>query len=82
MNLTGFEEALDEKDPRYPGFDPRYKNLSKSQLPLTECLYVTLGVFRLMAVRNPAGHGSLIAFTAGRAWRTPPSWAIRECAAW
>jgi hypothetical protein len=27
-------------------------------------LYVTLGVFLLMAVRNPAGHRSLIAFTA------------------
>ena len=27
-------------------------------------LYVTLGVFLLVAVRNPAGHRSLIAFTA------------------
>ena len=27
-------------------------------------LYVTLGVFLLLAVRNPAAHRSLIAFTA------------------
>lgn len=27
-------------------------------------LYVTLGVFLLLAARNPAAHGSLIAFTA------------------
>ena len=27
-------------------------------------LYVTLGVFLLLAIRNPAGHRSLIAFTA------------------
>jgi drug/metabolite transporter superfamily protein YnfA len=28
-------------------------------------LYVTLGIFLLFAVRNPSGHRSLIAFTAG-----------------
>ena len=27
-------------------------------------VYVTLGVFVLLAIRNPSGHGSLIAFTA------------------
>ncbi|OLE52445.1 MAG: hypothetical protein AUI36_18110 [Cyanobacteria bacterium 13_1_40CM_2_61_4] len=27
-------------------------------------LYITLGIFLLLAVRNPAGHRSLIAFTA------------------
>lgn len=30
--------ALTATDPRYPGNDPRYRNLSKEQLPLTECL--------------------------------------------
>lgn len=30
--------ALDESDPRYPGRDPRYRTLSRDQLPLTECL--------------------------------------------
>ncbi|MGO8719620.1 MAG: 2,3-diphosphoglycerate-dependent phosphoglycerate mutase [Acidobacteriaceae bacterium] len=34
--------ALNENDPRYPGFDPRYKNLTKAQLPLTECLKDTV----------------------------------------
>ncbi len=29
-------------DPRYPGNDPKYKNLSKEELPLTECLKDTL----------------------------------------
>src|SRR5579863_9770253 len=30
--------ALEPSDPRYPGHDPRYKNLGRDQLPLTECL--------------------------------------------
>lgn len=29
-------------DPRYPGSDPRYKTLTKKQLPLTECLKDTV----------------------------------------
>src|SRR5512139_1099490 len=28
---------LTKNDPRYPGNDPRYKDLSSSELPLTEC---------------------------------------------
>jgi 2,3-bisphosphoglycerate-dependent phosphoglycerate mutase len=34
--------ALEPSDPRYPGDDPRYKDLSKNQLPLTECLKDTV----------------------------------------
>ena len=34
--------ALSETDERYPGHDPRYKNLTKEQLPLTECLKDTV----------------------------------------
>lgn len=34
--------ALEESDPRYPGKDPRYHDLSKQQLPLTECLKDTV----------------------------------------
>jgi 2,3-bisphosphoglycerate-dependent phosphoglycerate mutase len=37
--------ALTESDPRYPGNDPRYKSLSKEQLPLTECLKDTVERF-------------------------------------
>ncbi len=37
--------ALEETDPRYPGKDPRYKNLSKQQIPLTECLKDTVERF-------------------------------------
>jgi len=37
--------ALDEADPRYPGKDPRYRDLSKQQLPLTECLKDTVDRF-------------------------------------
>ncbi|HUB51901.1 MAG TPA: 2,3-diphosphoglycerate-dependent phosphoglycerate mutase [Terracidiphilus sp.] len=33
---------LTESDPRYPGSDPRYANLTKEQLPLTECLKDTV----------------------------------------
>jgi 2,3-bisphosphoglycerate-dependent phosphoglycerate mutase len=34
--------ALEEADPRYPGHDRRYQNLTKQQLPLTECLKDTV----------------------------------------
>jgi len=34
--------AVTEDDARYPGKDPRYKELTKDQLPLTECLKDTL----------------------------------------
>jgi 2,3-bisphosphoglycerate-dependent phosphoglycerate mutase len=37
--------ALDESDSRYPGHDARYRRLSKSQLPLTECLKDTVARF-------------------------------------
>ena len=37
--------ALEEKDPRYPGHDPRYKGLTRDQLPLTECLKDTVARF-------------------------------------
>ncbi len=37
--------ALDEADPRFPGKDPRYHNLSKEQLPLSECLKDTVDRF-------------------------------------
>jgi len=33
--------ALDTSDERYPGYDPRYKNLSKQQLPVVENLKMT-----------------------------------------
>jgi 2,3-bisphosphoglycerate-dependent phosphoglycerate mutase len=37
--------ALEETDPRYPGKDPRYKDLTKQQVPLTECLKDTVQRF-------------------------------------
>jgi 2,3-bisphosphoglycerate-dependent phosphoglycerate mutase len=37
--------ALEESDPRYPGKDPRYHNLTKEQLPLSECLKDTVDRF-------------------------------------
>jgi 2,3-bisphosphoglycerate-dependent phosphoglycerate mutase len=57
--------ALDVKDPRYPGHDPRYKNLAKSQLPLTECLKDTVARVlpcwhELIAPRVKAGNKVLI----------------------
>ena len=33
---------LDDNDPRYPGFDPKYKELTKEELPHTECLKDTI----------------------------------------
>lgn len=37
--------ALEKSDPRYPGYDPRYKELTESELPLTECLKDTVARF-------------------------------------
>jgi 2,3-bisphosphoglycerate-dependent phosphoglycerate mutase len=37
--------ALEASDPRYPGRDPRYRNLTREQLPLTECLQDTVARF-------------------------------------
>lgn len=37
--------ALEKSDPRYPGFDPRYIELSENELPLTECLKDTVARF-------------------------------------
>jgi 2,3-bisphosphoglycerate-dependent phosphoglycerate mutase len=37
--------ALEKNDPRYPGFDPRYKELSPKDLPLTESLKLTVKRF-------------------------------------
>ncbi len=37
--------ALEEKDPRYPGHDPRYRGLTRAELPLTECLKDTVARF-------------------------------------
>ncbi len=37
--------VLTPDDPRFPGHDPRYKGLSKEELPLTECLKDTVARF-------------------------------------
>ncbi len=37
--------ALEPNDPRYPGNDPRYAELSADELPLTECLKDTVARF-------------------------------------
>ena len=37
--------ALSPEDERYPGFDPRYRNLEREDIPLTECLQDTVARF-------------------------------------
>ena len=37
--------ALEKTDPRYPGNDPRYKDLAKKDVPTTECLKDTVARF-------------------------------------
>ena len=37
--------ALTRDDKRYPGFDPRYKDLTEDELPVTECLKDTVARF-------------------------------------
>jgi len=36
---------LEKKDPRFPGYDARYKNIPENELPLTECLKDTVARF-------------------------------------
>jgi 2,3-bisphosphoglycerate-dependent phosphoglycerate mutase len=57
---------LEKTDPRYPGQDPRYKDLSERELPLTECLKDTVARFlpcwhNLIAPQIRAGKRVLIA---------------------
>jgi len=53
--------ALQPGDPRVPGNDPRYRELSPAELPLTECLKDTVGRFL------PYWHGSIApAIAAGK----------------
>jgi 2,3-bisphosphoglycerate-dependent phosphoglycerate mutase len=37
--------ALEKDDPRFPGKDPKYKDLTEGELPLTECLKDTVNRF-------------------------------------
>lgn len=37
--------ALEKSDPRYPGYDPRYQELTEQELPLTESLKDTVARF-------------------------------------
>ena len=58
--------VLEKIDPRYPGHDPRYKELSERELPLTECLKDTVARFlpcwhNLIAPQIRAGKRVLIA---------------------
>jgi len=39
---NAFPPAITKEDPRYPGHDIRYKNLTERELPLTENLSVTM----------------------------------------
>jgi uncharacterized membrane protein HdeD (DUF308 family) len=48
----------------YPIVDSLWHETQASIGPMMLSLYVTLGVFLLMAVRNPSAHRSVIAFTA------------------
>jgi 2,3-bisphosphoglycerate-dependent phosphoglycerate mutase len=46
--------ALDESDPRFPGSDPRYRDLKPDEVPRTECLKDTVARFL------PYWHGSIV----------------------
>ncbi|WP_025041997.1 2,3-diphosphoglycerate-dependent phosphoglycerate mutase [Nitrosospira briensis] len=58
--------ALTPEDERYPGFDPRYRNLEREDIPLTECLQDTVARFlpywnETIAPRVQSGQRILIA---------------------
>jgi len=46
--------ALEKSNPHYPGNDPRYGDLSETELPLTECLKDTVARFL------PYWHGTIV----------------------
>jgi len=46
--------ALEESDPRFPGTDPRYRDMKREELPRTECLKDTVARFL------PYWHGSIV----------------------
>ncbi len=46
--------ALEESDPRFPGTDPRYRDMKREELPKTECLKDTVARFL------PYWHGSIV----------------------
>ncbi len=46
-------EALKKSDPRYPGNDPRYRDMDEKDIPLTECLKDTVARFL------PYWHGAI-----------------------
>jgi hypothetical protein len=46
-------------------------------LAMMMSLYATLGIFLLLAARNPSANRSLIEFTRGRASLMPQSWLAR-----
>jgi 2,3-bisphosphoglycerate-dependent phosphoglycerate mutase len=53
--------ALEESDPRFPGTDPRYRDLAGAELPRTECLKDTVARFL------PYWHESIVpAIRAGK----------------
>jgi 2,3-bisphosphoglycerate-dependent phosphoglycerate mutase len=53
--------ALERSDPRFPGNDPRYRDLSPAEVPLTECLKDTVARFL------PYWHGTIApAIKAGK----------------
>jgi len=47
---------------------------SENSVPMILSLYVTLGVFLLLAARTPSAYRSVIAFAAWSSLRMPPSW--------
>lgn len=51
---------------------------SEPALAMMMCVYTTLGVFLLLAVRNPSAHRSLIAFTAWSSLAHATLMAIQE----
>jgi len=44
-NAIDFVSSLEKIDERYPGNDPRYKDLEEKDIPLTECLKDTVNRF-------------------------------------
>ena len=51
---------------------------SEAEVPMMLSVYVTLGVFVLLAARNPSANRSLIAFAAWSSLPMPHSWRCRH----
>ncbi len=64
--------VLEKSDERWPGHDPRYKNIPEAELPVTECLKDTVARFCPSGTRRSPRSFAPAKGHHRRAWQQPP----------